>query len=379
MNYDLVIKKGTVLDPSQGIHARRDVAFANGAVAALAPDIPEKDAAHVLDASGLLVVPGLVDLHVHVFWGGNHYGVEPDIANISRGVTTALDAGSSGALTFDGFRRFIVERAKTRLFALLNISSIGLGPLETGELFDIRFADVEKAVATARANRDVILGIKARLARHIAADNDVAALQRAQEAAEAFGGFMMAHVGNTARPLEELTAMLRPGDVVTHTFHGLSHGILDDAGKVIPGILEARKRGVVFDVGHGAGSFSFRVAEKAFAQGFFPDNISSDVHRYNIEGPVFDQVTILSRFLHMGMSLEDVIRLSTHVPAKIMGVAEHLGTLRAGAVGDAAVLRIDEGKFTLTDAHKVSVTATKRLTHVHTVRAGRVYRHWDHA
>ncbi|MDA1189085.1 MAG: amidohydrolase/deacetylase family metallohydrolase [Chloroflexi bacterium] len=374
MKYDLLIKKGTALDPSQKLNAKRDIAFANGKVAALAASIPEKDADHVLDATDLLVVPGLVDLHVHVYWGGNHFGVDPDTAAISKGVTTVLDAGTSGALPFDGFRRFIIEQAQTRIYALLNIASIGLGPIETGELFDIRFADVEMAVATARKNRDVILGIKARLAQHIAGDNDIAGLQRALEAAEAIDGFVMTHMGNTVRRLDELTAMLRPGDVVTHSFHGLKHGILDDVGKIYPGILEARKRGVIFDVGHGGGSFSFRVAEQAFAQGFFPGNISSDVHRYNIEGPVFDQVTTLSKFWHMGMPLDDVINLSTHVPAKIMGIHDRLGTLKVGAIGDATLLRIDEGKFKLYDAHEVFVEANKRLSHVHTVRAGHIYR-----
>lgn len=217
MKYDLLIKKGTVLDPSQKLNAKRDIAFSGGKVVAVESSIPEKDAAHVLDATGLLVVPGLVGLHVHVYWGGNHYGVDPDTAAISKGVTTVLDAGTSGALTFDGFRRFIIEQAQTRIYALLNIASIGLGPLETGELFDIRLADVQMAVATARKNRDVILGIKARLAEHIAGPNDVAGLERALEAATAIDGFVMTHMGNTVKPLEELTAMLRPGDTSSPT------------------------------------------------------------------------------------------------------------------------------------------------------------------
>ena len=167
---------------------------------------------------------------------------------------------------------------------------------------------------------------------------------------------------------------LRPGDLVTHTFHGLTDGILDDAGKVNDAILDAQRRSVVFDVGHGAGSFSFRVAEKAFARGFFPGNVSGDLHRYNADGPVFDQVTTLSKFLHMGMPLPEVVRLSTAATAKTMGIAERLGTLKAGAVGDATVLRMDEGGFSLADAMKVSVEARKRLTHVRTVRSGRIYR-----
>ncbi len=240
----------------------------------------------------------------------------------------------------------------------------------------MRWANVGEAVAMGRANRDYILGIKARLSRPLAGDNDMEALRRAVEAADALGGFVMAHVGNSKTPLEELVAMLRPGDVVTHTFHGSVHGVLDDAGRVLDGVKEAQQRGVVFDIGHGGGSFSFDVAEKAMSQGFFPGHISSDLHSHNIEGPVFDQVTTISKFMHLGMSLEDVIRLTTETTAKTMGMSEARGTLKAGAVGDVAILRLDEGRFKITDAMGVSAEARRMLTHVRTVRAGRIYRPW---
>lgn len=376
MPYDLLIKGGTVIDPSQRLNAVRDVALSDGRVAAIEKDIPAGQAREVLDAAGLLVTPGLLDLHVHVFWGVSHYGIEPDPGNIARGVTTALDVGSSGAHTFAAFRKYVLERADTRLFALLNISSMGMISPRIGELEDLRWAEVEEAVQVARANRDLVLGIKARLGRAQAGDNDVDGLKRALEAAEAFGGFVMVHVGNTRTPLEKLVEMLRPGDVVTHCFHGHPHGVLDDAGRVLPGIREAQRRGIVFDIGHGQGSFSFAVAEKALADGFMPGNISSDLHFYNIEGPVFDQVTTLSKFLHLGMPLEEVIRLSTETTARAMGMADRLGTLKVGAVGDVTILRLEEGRFTLTDSMKVSVQAGRRLSHVKTIRAGRVYRPW---
>jgi dihydroorotase len=315
MKYSLVIKGARVVDPSQGLDAVRDVAFAGGKVAAVAPSLATNEAEAVLEAAGLIAVPGLVDLHFHTFWGVSHYGVDPDHINISKGVTTAVDAGTSGAHTFPAFRRHVIERAHTRLFALLNIASGGMISPKIGELTDLRWADVEDAVNVARQHRNLILGIKARLARPLAGDNDAEAMKRALEAASAFGGFVMVHVGNTRTPLEQLVAKLRPGDVVTHTFHGLTEGILDDAGRVKDAILDAQKRGVIFDVGHGAGSFSFRVAEKALAQGFFPGNVSSDLHRYNVDGPVFDQVTTLSKFLHMGMPLPEVVRLSTAATA----------------------------------------------------------------
>ena len=175
--------------------------------------------------------------------------------------------------------------------------------------------------------------------------------------------------------MEKLVNMLRPGDVVTHSYHGNDYGILDDAGRVIDGIKEAQQRGVIFDVGHGAGSFSFDVAEKALSRGFGPGNISSDIHIYNIEGPVFDQVTTISKFMWLGMSLDDVIRLTTESTANIID-APGLGTLKIGSAGDATILRRDEGKFIMTDSVGRSVTANEKLAHVRTIRSGRVYRPW---
>ncbi len=371
--YDLLIKKGHVIDPSQGIDKVMDIGLAGGKVAAVAESLPEADATELLDADGMIVTPGLIDLHVHNYWGANEYGIEPDATNLAKGVTTALDAGSAGSTNFAAFRRFIMEPASTRLLALVNISRIGLVSKDIGELTDLDLADAEAAAKVGRDNRDLVLGIKARLSEPITKGNDVWAVKRALEAAEAMGGFLMIHVGNTVTPMEELVSLLRPGDVVTHSYHGTKHGILDDGGKVIAGMWEAQRRGVIFDIGHGAGSFSFRVAERALADGFYPGNISSDLHAYNVNGPVHDHVTILSRFLHLGLSLYDTIRLTTQSTAEVMGLSGGLGTLKPGAEGDVSVLRLQEGRFDLTDSYGTTVTADKRLTHVHTIRAGRRY------
>ena len=376
MTYDLLIRGGTVVDPSQGLHAVRDVAIANGTIAAVGENLPETQSREILDASGLLVTPGLLDLHVHVYWGVSHFGIDPDVGNMSRGVTTAVDAGSSGANTFPAFRRYVLERSDTRLYALLNISAMGMISHDVGELEDMRWADVEKATRAGRLNRDRVVGMKARLSHQIVGDNDIEALERALEAAEAIGGILMVHVGDTKTPLEELMAMLRPGDIVTHTFHGNGHGVLDDSGRVIDGIREAQRRGVVLDVGHGAGSFSFDVAEKALSQGLYPGNISSDLHFYNIEGPVFDQVTTLSKFLHLGLPIDEVVRLSTETTARAISTDGRLGTLKVGAEGDLTVLRLDEGRFTMTDSVEVTVESRQRLVHVKTVTGGHIYRPW---
>lgn len=374
MKYDLLVKGGFLVDPSQGLNEVRDVAFADGKVSAVGR-LSDGDATEVIDATGLIVTPGLLDLHVHVFPGVSHFGIEPDHSNIGKGVTTAVDAGSAGALTFPFFRKHIIGMADTRLYSLLNISSNGMISPKVGELEDIRLADVGAAVAAGRANRDIIVGIKARLSRQTAGENDVAALERALEAAEALGVFVMIHVGGTRSPMEKLVNMLRPGDVVTHSYHGNEFGILDDAGRVIEGIKEAQRKGVIFDVGHGAGSFSFDVAENALSEGFGPGNISSDIHIYNIEGPVFDQVTTISKFMWLGMSLEDVVRLTTESTAGIIG-ADGLGSLTTGSVGDATILRREEGRFILTDSVGRSVTAHEKLVHVQTIRSGRIYRPW---
>ena len=376
MSYDLLIKGGTVVDPSQELNVVRDVALSDGKVAAIEESIAESYAREVVDATGLVVTPGLIDLHVHAFWGASAYGMEPDIGNIAKGVTTALDTGSAGATNFPAFRRYVLERADTRLFALLNISAMGMIWPRIGELTDLRWADVPEAVRVGRENRDFVLGIKARLSKSYAGENDVDSLKRSLEAAEAIGGFVMIHVKDTKTPLKQLTPMLRPGDVVTHAFHGKSEGVLDDAGRVIDRFREDQQRGVIFDIGHGSGSFSFDVAEKAMSQDFFPDNISSDLYNSNVEGPVFDLVTTLSKFLWLGMSLYEVIRLSTETAAQIMGLEGRLGTLKVGAEGDVAILRLDEGKFTLTDANRVSVEACQKLNHVRTVKRGRIYRSW---
>ena len=348
--YDLLVTGGTVVDPSQGINELLDVAFHNGKVATVGKSIPDSKAMEVVDAHGKYVVPGLIDLHVHNYWGVSHYGIDPDITNISKGVTTAIDAGSAGAATFAAFRKYVLERADTRLYALLNISLTGMISRNIGELEELRYADVGQASRVGNQNRDYIIGIKARLSEDITHEHDTESIKRALEAAQAIGGFVMIHVGNTATPMEKLVELLRPGDVVTHSFHGNKSGILDDAGKVIDSFIDARNRGVVFDVGHGAGSFSFEVAERALADGFYPGNISSDLHVYNVEGPVFDQVTTISKFMWLGMSLYEVIRLTTETTAQTIGRSDKLGTLKPDSIGDAAILSLDCGRFTLTDS-----------------------------
>jgi dihydroorotase len=371
MSYDLVIHGGTVVDPGSGFGGRLDVGLRDGRIAAVEPNLLLGDATDVFDATDLLVVPGLVDLHVHVYWGVADLSILPGPNDLQRGVTTMVDAGSSGGNTFPGFRRFIIEPFAGSILAFLNISAMGQIDPQLGELHDLRYALVDRAVEVARQHPDLIVGLKVRVSEMLAGANGLTGLQRAVEAATEIGCPVMVHIGGSAAPIEDVLGTLRAGDIVTHAFTAWEPGIFDSALRIVPAALEARARGVRFDVGHGAGSFAFGRGQAALEQGFRPDTISSDLHRFNVDGPVFDLLTTLSKFLHLGMSLEDVIVMATAAPAAAIGRSGALGTLTVGAAADVAVLRLEEGRFTFTDSREATVEARQRLVPVATYRAGR--------
>jgi dihydroorotase len=369
-SYDIVIAGGTVVDPASGLTGRRDVAIVGDRIVAVEPDVSTAGARAVIDASGGIVVPGLVDLHVHVYWGVADLSVEADPTSLGRGATTVVDAGSAGANTFPGFRRSVVDASRGRVLAYLNISAMGQIDPFLGELHDLRFADPERAAAVARANPDVVVGFKVRVSEMLAGPNGLAGLDRALEAGEATGLPVMVHIGGTPFDIEEVLARLRSGDVVTHAYTGWRPGIVTDAGRVVGAAREARDRGVRFDVGHGAGSFTWPIAEAAIADGFRPDTISSDLHRFNVAGPVHDLATTLSKFLLLGLPLEDVVAMATTAPAGALGRAGALGSLAVGAEADVTVLVLEEGRFTLTDAAGTTREARQRLVPVAVIRAG---------
>ena len=375
--YDLLLKGARVIDPSQDLSAPRDVAILGHTIARVAAEVPEAEAKHVLDVRGLIVTPGLIDVHVHVFDGVAPLAVPPDPNCVAKGVTTVIDAGSAGAHTFPGFRKYVIDVCQTRVRALLNISVVGQSTMSTdnphGELLDLRYANPSLAIRTIEQNRDVILGVKVRLSRDIAGENDLKALHLAREAADAVKLPVMAHIGGTHTPLEDLLPVLRPGDVITHCFHGREGGVLDEKGRVRPAVLAAVGRGVHLDVGHGAGSFVFEVAEKAIKQGLLPGTISSDLHQFNIHGPVFDLATTLSKFLHLGLTLEQVIARVTSHPARTFGFAGGLGTLREGAEADVAVFSLREGDYPFVDATRNRRIGHRKLFPVATIKSGRLY------
>jgi dihydroorotase len=353
------------------------VAFAGETVAAVEAEIPASEAERVVDAAGHLIVPGMIDLHVHVFEGISYLGVAPDPACLARGVTTVVDAGTAGADTFPGFRKYIIEASETRIYATLNISSQGMLCREIGELDDLKWANVPKALQCIEANRDLILGVKVRLTRDsIVSENaGLKPLYRAREAADAAGLPIMVHPQSAwCASLDDVLAVMQAGDILTHSYHGLSHGILDEGGKIRRAVRQARARGVHFDVGHGAGSFNWQVCETALAQEFPPDTISTDLHTANIHGPVYDMATTISKFLHLGFTLDEALAKVTAVPARTIGMADRIGTLAVGAWGDAVVLDLREGAYDLWDCHKQVRQARQLLVPEVVIKGGRVYK-----
>lgn len=376
MTYDLLIKGGTLIDPAQGIHAQMDVAFANDVVAEVGGDLPRAGARDVLDAGGCIVTPGMIDLHVHVFPGVSHFGIEPDPTCLAKGATTVVDAGSAGADTFPGFRKYVIEVSETRILAHLNISSQGMLTAEIGEFEIPDYANVDKACETIEANRDVILGVKVRLTKNsiVSERSGLLPLHRAREAADAAGLPIMVHPNNAwCDSIDDILRAMQAGDILTHCFHGMACGILDDAGKVRNSVHEAIERGVIFDVGHGGGSFSWAVVEGAMTQGVLPQTLSSDLHIYNVNGPVYDLATVVTKFLHLGMPIEDALAKVTSVPAEIIRMQGKIGTLAAGAWGDAVIFELRKGEFQLEDAHGEVRVGNRKLVPVTVVKGGRVW------
>ncbi len=376
--YDFVLINGTVIDPTVGLNARRNVALQGGRVAAILDPAAPVVAQQTLDCAGLLVVPGLIDFHVHVFPGVSNFGVDPDETCLARGVTTVLDFGTAGGLIFDGFRRFVIDTAKTRVKALMLIAGQGLiSSNDTkpalGELWDIAYCDVEGCVEAVEKHRDCVAGIKVRCMDNISngGKNEAEGLRRARLAADATKLPLVVHPANSSLRIEHLFETLRSGDVMTHCYHDKNCKLVDDHTQVCSIVREKQREGVLLDVGHGSGSFAWRVTRAMLDQGVLPDFLGSDLHTYNVHGPVFDLVTTLSKFLHLGMSVPEIIRRSTTTCAAWLGMADEIGTLKPGACADITVLDIVDGEFPLTDSEGVTEIGRRSFEVRHCFRAGR--------
>ena len=371
---DLVFAGGRVLDPGEGIDAAMDLAITGGVVSTLGDGVEAgTEPARTVDAGGLILTPGFVDLHTHLYQGVSHYGIDADTYCLGRGVTTAVDAGSSGAQTFPGLRRFIIEPSETRILAFLHVAVQGMITNLLGELEDVRWASPDQAIARAREHPDVIVGVKVRLGYQMVGNDPEPALHLARQAADVLGLPLMVHVIDMKRPISWLLQYLVAGDIVTHCFHGNEGGILDGDGRLFAEVVRARERGVLFDVGHGIGSFTYRVARAALAQGFAPDSISSDIHAHNIAGPAYDQATTLSKLLHVGMSLPEVVRATTAAPASAIRRGGSLGSLAPGREADLTAFELRTGDWPLTDGEGQTEMAEQLLVPRFVVRAGTVH------
>jgi dihydroorotase len=372
--YDLLLQGGHVIDAKNGISAIRDVAIKDGTIAAVAEHLDPASAVKTVNVAGLYVTPGLIDIHVHVFAGtgearsyaGDH-SLYPDGFTFRAGVTTVADAGCSGWRNFEDFKSRIIDRSKTRVLAFLNIVGNGM----RGGRYENDLADMEAAPAAEMAQRykGLIVGIKT---AHYAGPEWMP-VEHAVEAGTTAKIPVMVDFGEDRpqRPLADLlTKKLRPGDIYTHCYSGLRHE-LDDSGNLNPGMLEGRKRGIIFDVGNGGGSFAWRIAVPAIQQKFLPDSISTDLHADSMNSGMKDMLNVMSKFLAMGLSVDEVIRRSTWNPAREIQ-HEELGNLSVGSPADVSVLRLESGKFGYTDMYGARLQGTQRLACELTVRNGKV-------
>ncbi|HLJ17280.1 MAG TPA: amidohydrolase/deacetylase family metallohydrolase [Bryobacteraceae bacterium] len=375
--YDLLLKGGHVIDAKNGISAIRDVAIANGRIAAVAENIPASDARKVVDVSSLYVTPGLVDMHVHVFAATmdreytGEFGVRPDGFTFRSGVTTVVDAGSSGWRNFETFKRLIIDRMQTRIFAMLNIVGSGMGGRKDVEQ-NVSDMDPVKTAEMAKRHKDVVVGIK--IAHY--AGPDWVPVERAVQAGTLANIPVMVDFATfrPERPFQQLVLKkLRPGDIYTHTYLSVVP-MLDEHGRLLPYLFEARKRGIIFDVGHGGGSFSFRQAIPAVKQGFMADSISSDLHVESMNAGMKDLLNVMSKFLNMGVPLDDVVARATWHPAREIHREEY-GNLSVGTVADVAVLRLVHGNFGFVDSARRRMSGTEKLICELTLKSGKPV--WD--
>ncbi|HEX6351771.1 amidohydrolase/deacetylase family metallohydrolase [Actinophytocola sp.] len=368
MSADLLLSGGDVVDVGGGHVGRFDIAVRGGRIAAVAPDLPHEAAQEVIDVTGKLVTPGLVDMHTHVHPGATYWGIDPDPIAWYSGVTTWVDAGSAGAYTLDSLRA-AARSFRVRTAALLNISSVGLTAAD-GECRELSNCDIDLATATVAANRDLVVGVKVRMDGKTVGANGLEPLRRALAVASAGGVPVMVHIGVEPPTVDEVLGLLRPGDIVTHCASGLASGMLDGSG-LAPAVREAHASGVLFDIGHGSGGFAFDVLEAQLAAGVVPHTISSDLHARCLYGPVFDLPTTMTKLLAVGMTIEQVVAAATVRPAEALGLPDGAGTLAVGAPADLAVFSVEEGDFAVADSHRQRRTAHRRLVNDATYVAGR--------
>ncbi|MCI4428511.1 MAG: amidohydrolase/deacetylase family metallohydrolase [Burkholderiales bacterium] len=378
--FDLLLRNANVLDPSQGLSGKRDIGIRYGVIEAIEANIAAERGLRVLDVGGKLVTPGLVDLHAHTYAFGSAIGIPADELTANQCTTTVVSAGDAGAYNLAGFRRFVVPGSRTRQFAFVHIAVAGLAGFPVPELYNIDYAQVDVTARAVAENADFVLGVKVRMSENVIARHGVEPLKRAISACERSGvpAKVMCHIGGVADRalMSQILDLLRPGDVLTHCYSGAPN-IAGDAtnivqdGKLLPAALAAKRRGVVFDVGHGGGSFDYTIAEAAVAQGCAPDTISSDIHVFSGNTPGMPYLPwVMSKFIGMGFTLEQVVTMATAAPARVIGRVPKLGTLQKGAPADLSILEMIEGAVSFVDTRNNKRDGKMHLRPAGTVVAG---------
>jgi len=378
--YDLVIKGGDVIDPSQSLRGKRDIGIRWGVVEAIEDNIPAERALKTIDAAGKLVMPGLIDLHCHIYAYGSAIGIPPDELVQFQGTTTVVSAGDAGVNNLAALRRFIVAQSRSRIYAFVHIANNGLSSFPVAELYNLDNAQVDACAMALAENPDFLVGVKVRMSENVIFKHGLAPLKRGIKACEMCGwpARMMVHIGGveTKELMSDILNLLRPGDILTHAYSGAPNmtGVFTNIvqeGKLLPAALAAKQRGVIFDVGHGGGSFDFTVAEVAIPGGCAPDTISSDIHVFSGNTPGVPFLpNVMGKFMAMGFSLEQVVTMTTTVPAKIINRAPKIGTLQVGAPGDVAIMELVEGPVTFVDTRNNKRDGKLQLKPVQTVING---------
>ena len=371
--FDLLLTGGTVLNPATGLRQLCDVGITDGRIAAVQSKLPRENAKKVLEARGCYVTPGLIDFHVHSYWGVNPYGFDAEPICLAAGVTTAVDAGSAGPINFPGFRKLIHEQARTRMLGFIALAQHGVLN-DPGELENLRFADPEAAARTVAENRSIGVGIKVRLHKKSVGDNGREALRLAVKAGDASRSPVMVHIGNTGISMEEIVETLRAGDIVTHCYTPQQPSIVDERGRLRDAVRKAHQRGVIFDVGHANGHFDFNLVRRAMGDGLSPDVISTDLHgRMGPDNPVVDMPTTMTKFLHLGLTLDQIVAACTIKPARVIGWQDQIGSLEVGREADMAVLQLVDEPVKLRDCVGGEISVNQRIAARWTIRRGKVF------
>jgi dihydroorotase len=374
--YDLIIRGGTVIDPANGVHGLNDVAVEAGKIARVSPNIPAEEGRRVLDVKGKMVTPGLIDLHTHVYDGVNGNGVNPDLGGVRAGVTTMVDAGSSGCDTFGGFPKHIIPNNATEVIPFLHICRTGLAT--TPDIFSPASIDLDKTIQVAEAHRGVVKGIKARMVSPALEIMGIEMPKLAKRAAKEAGIKLMVHIGDTEKRydpnvIRDLLPIMEEGDIVTHLFTANPGGVIDRNGKLVDEAREANDRGVWLDTAHGRMNFSFDIGQRILDQGLLPDCISTDLTLPGRQNTVHSMTEMLTRFLAMGFTMEQVIEMSTINPAKALGEEDRLGSLGVGKQADISVLDMEEGDWVLYDVVGGTRRSDKAVVPVLAVKGGEVF------